>query len=331
MSVRESARFAFRFGVSFLLLAFLLRQVDAADVATRLGSLSAGSVSLVASLLLAQALAGALRWWVVIGLFDSGVDFFTALRLLYIGLFFNQTLPSSIGGDAVRVWMLHREGLPSADALFSVALDRLAALIGLVLIVAASLPLLFAVVPDSAARWALAVPMGLVTAGTIGLLTIRGRLAEWLGRHRATRPLAALAADARRLFLKPATGAAAAGLSLVIQGLTVACVFVLALALGVQVSFVECLVLVPPVILLLAVPISFAGWGVRETAMVVAFGYAGVPQPEAVAVSIAVGVSAMVFALPGGLVWLLSRAPEATPAARTDGTTVAAAKLRSGE
>jgi len=310
------AGFAFKVGVSFLLLALLLRHVDATAVVSRLGGLSPGAIALLASLLLVQALAGALRWWVVVGLFDSSVSYLTTLRLLYIGLFFNQTLPSSLGGDAVRVWMLHREGLPSADALFSVALDRLAALIGLVMIVAAGLPMLFAVVPDPTARWALAVPMGLVTLGTAGLLAIRGGLAERLERWTLTRPLAALAKNARRLFLKPATGGAATGLSLASHGVTIGCVFVLSRAIGVQVSFVDCLVLVPPVILLMAVPISLAGWGVRETAMVVAFGFVGVSQPDAVAVSIAVGLAVMAFGLPGGLVWLVSRRPEVASVAR---------------
>ena len=310
------AGFAFKVGVSSLLLALLLRHVDATAVVSRLGGLSPGAIALLASLLLVQALAGALRWWVVVGLFDSSVSYLTTLRLLYIGLFFNQTLPSSLGGDAVRVWMLHREGLSSADALFSVALDRLAALIGLVMIVAAGLPMLFAVVPDSNARWALAVPMGLVTLGTAGLLAIRGGLAEWLERWALTRPLAVLAKIRRRLFLKRATGGAATGLSLASHGITIGCVFVLGRAIGVRVSFADCLVLVPPVILLMAVPISLAGWGVRETAMVVAFGFVGVSQPDAVAVSIAVGLAVMAFGLPGGLVWLVSRRPEVASVAR---------------
>jgi len=317
--IRGLAGFALKAGVSLLLLGLLLRQVDATAVAGRLGGLALDGIAVLAAILLVQAVVGALRWWVVIGLFDSSVSFLTAFRLLYIGLFFNQTLPSSIGGDAVRVWMIHREGLPASDALFSVALDRLAALIGLVIVVAASLPMFFAVVPDTSARWALAAPMGLVALGTAGLLAIRGGLASWLERRALTRPLAALAANTRRLLLRPSTGGAAIGLSLASHGLTIGSVFVLGRAIGVQLSFVDCLVLVPPVILLLAVPISFAGWGVRETAMVVAFGFVGVAQTDAVAVSVAVGLSVMAFGLPGGLLWLLGRKPALSSTARASG------------
>lgn len=312
--------FAGKAGVSVLLLALLLRHVDATAVADRLGGLAPDRIVLLASLLLVQALSGALRWRVVIGLFDSSVSFLTALRLPYIGLFFNQTLPSSIGGDAVRVWMIHREGLSPSDALFSVALDRLAALIGLVILVAASLPMLFAVVPDTTARWALAAPIGLVTLGTAGLLAIRGGLATWLARGTLTRPLAVLAANTRRLLLRLATGGAAIGLPLASHGPTIGCV--LSCWGGHRRAAVVRrlpVVLVPPVIFLLAVPISLAGWGLRETAMVVAFGLAGVARSHAVAVSVASGLAVMVFGLPGGLLWLLSREPAPTSAAHAGG------------
>jgi hypothetical protein len=52
-------------------------------------------------------------------------------------------------------------------------------------------------------------------------------------------------------------------------------------------------------------PISFAGWGVRELGMVTAFGFVGVPAGQAGALSIAFGLVVLASALPGGLLWFV--------------------------
>ena len=87
--------------------------------------------------------------------------------------------------------------------------------------------------------------------------------------------------------------------------MTVAETFALARALGVAVDFLDCLVLVPPVILVSTLPISLAGWGVREGAMVAAFGLIGIAAYQALGVSVAFGLVAIVVGVPGGVVWLL--------------------------
>src|SRR5690606_4783819 len=79
------------------------------------------------------------------------------------------------------------------------------------------------------------------------------------------------------------------------------------------------LILVPPVMLVSMVPISIAGWGVREGAMITAFGLVGLDTADALALSIVFGVIVSLVGAPGGAIWALTRpkrAPEAvTPAA----------------
>jgi hypothetical protein len=73
-----------------------------------------------------------------------------------------------------------------------------------------------------------------------------------------------------------------------------------------EVSLRDCILLVPPVILVTVVPISIAGWGVREGAMVVAFGFINVPASAAFAVSVLFGLTLAAASLPGALLWWLS-------------------------
>ena len=64
------------------------------------------------------------------------------------------------------------------------------------------------------------------------------------------------------------------------------------------------MMIVPPVTLIQLVPVSLAGWGVREAALVVALGSFGVPAEAALAISVLVGLCLILVGLPGGLIWL---------------------------
>ena len=67
------------------------------------------------------------------------------------------------------------------------------------------------------------------------------------------------------------------------------------------------LLLVLPVLLIAAIPLSIAGWGTRETAMVLAFGYAGLPESDGLIVSVLLGIAMFAAGLVGGVIWILDR------------------------
>jgi len=63
---------------------------------------------------------------------------------------------------------------------------------------------------------------------------------------------------------------------------------------------------VPPVMLITMMPISIAGWGVREATMGLAFGFAGLASNEGVNISLLFGAVYFIVGAVGGLVWILS-------------------------
>jgi glycosyltransferase 2 family protein len=71
-------------------------------------------------------------------------------------------------------------------------------------------------------------------------------------------------------------------------------------------DFEQLFMLTPPIMLITMVPISIAGWGVREATMMVAFGYAGLAQADGTMVSILFGVVYFIVGALGGLVWIFS-------------------------
>jgi len=84
-------------------------------------------------------------------------------------------------------------------------------------------------------------------------------------------------------------------------------VLVLAAALGISVSPFDAFTLVPAALLLAMVPISLAGWGVREAVFIQAFSLASVAPSNALALSLLYGLVGLITGLLGGAVWFAER------------------------
>lgn len=290
---------ALKIAVSAALLWFLFHRTPLAPVLADLKRVRPGPAFLVLALGLAQIFLFAARWQRVAGICHAPLTFGQHLRLIFIGLFFNQTLPSSMGGDAVRLFLSVRMGVPAGRAFTSLAVDRCVALVMLMGLSIATLPLFIQLVGDAALRHGLSIFLAAGAAGFIILLAVGPLLAH---RWRITAPLGAIATGLRRIFLRLA-GAVILLLSLAIHLMSVAIVLLIASGLGIALSPDAALVLVPPILLVLVVPIAIAGWGLRESAMVVALAQVHVAAHDALAISILYGLLQILTALPGAVLW----------------------------
>jgi glycosyltransferase 2 family protein len=289
--------------ISVGLIAWLITTTERSELLNAFTSANPFVMAACVVLLLIPALVQTARWRIVARSLDLLFPFRPAFLIVLIGTFFNQVLPSSIGGDAVRAWRLNRSGVSFSRSLNSVVLDRLVALLGVVVITASATPLLFHWVPEPGKRFALVIVEVAIAAGlTFVMLLDRVRLPAFLELNRGIR--STLARDARRLFLVPRFLVPALGLALVIHFGVSFVVWLLARTIGVDVALYQCLLLVPAVILLAMLPVSVAGWGVREGAMVVAMGAIGVSRSDALATSVLFGFATAASGIPGLFVWL---------------------------
>src|SRR5262249_32289051 len=123
--------------VSAALLYFALRKANFADLASRIDLLSAAWLFLAVALTFLQIFIAVLRWRIVSTESGAPLPLRQAMRYNVIGTFFNQTLPSSIGGDAVRLWLVARSGAGWRAATYSIFVDRAVGLIALAIIIVA--------------------------------------------------------------------------------------------------------------------------------------------------------------------------------------------------
>jgi uncharacterized protein (TIRG00374 family) len=293
----------------------ILHKCDWTLIKQRLGAMSVVAAGGMCLLICIQTLILTLRWRWITECMGYTLSLRDGLMGQLISQFFNQGLPSSIGGDGVRIWWLTRIRVPLRQALENVLFDRLAGFFSLLLLVAASLCLLVSMTQDQAPIWGLAM---ITVASLAGALVVFlpwrfgwGRFLQQ-SNHFVVR-LAGKginwALDFRRLVLavirSPRDILRIGGSSLGVHLLSVMLGFFIARELGVAVTFWQCLAAMFPALLVAYLPLSIAGWGVREGAMVLAFGLIGVPASDAVVVSVTLGLGYLVVALCGGIVWVV--------------------------
>lgn len=293
--------------ISLALLYLALRKVNLTELASRINNVaSLGWIVVAIAATFLQIFVGVLRWREISAECGAPLGLRQAMRFNLIGTFFNQTLPSSIGGDAVRLWLVARGGAGWRAATYSIFVDRAIGLIALAIIIVGSLPWSLSLIGNPHGRSALLFVDFAALAGGVGFLVLGVLPWPWLRRWWGTHHIHACAVIANRVIFSRKHGPAIAVLSILVHVLAVVIAWCVVQSIAAPVVFGQIFQLVPPVMLITMLPISIAGWGVREATMGLAFGYAGLLPNEGVNVSLLYGAVTFLVGAFGGLVWIFS-------------------------
>ena len=298
-----------RVAASALLLTFVLWQVDLTDV---LAAIVTTSLPLFVAASLFHVLGvviRAIRWRLLLRAQGHEQSVADLSHAIMVGIFFNNLLPTSFGGDGYRALALARPCGSLATSSASVLADRILGVIALM--VFAALALLIGVSTDLATAPIWITLTGVAVALALAFVMLRGDRRAWLTRflpgrmlrEKLDRFLEALAVyrDEPRVI--------AAGLlwSFVLQLEVIVQFYLFGLALGWSVPFIVYALFVPIILLLLMLPISIGGFGVREGLFAAFFSTVGVDAAHAVALSWLWYGSGLIQALYGGYMLAISR------------------------
>jgi len=245
--------------------------------------------------LLSTLLAG-YRWGRVMKKMDFGQrsDFY--MRSYFKGSFFNQGLPTSIGGDAIRVLDVASHGHRKRDAFIGVFIDRVLGLAGLLILNLIANFFLPGLLPDNLSLMInVIVASGLI--GFISFIYIHKIKALNIGRLfnyilRISERLNKILHDTRSISFHLVIG-------ILIHLFSIINIYLVGQSVGLEYDLLTMAVIVPPVILLTLIPISLAGWGIREGAMIGLFGLIGAAQANILSMSIIYGIILIIASLPG--------------------------------
>jgi uncharacterized protein (TIRG00374 family) len=274
-------------------------QIDWPNFKAIVSRLSLGFALLGIMLITIQNLLAGARWWFIMEKLSSfHLTFPLTLKFLYISVLLNQVLPSSVGGDATRVLLAHNYRVPIGYAVRSVLLDRILTILGLLLLITFSLPFIEQAIPAAPGQLLFTLTLLLLTGGCLFLYVV-SLISPQLERLHVLRRPTSFVLSLKSFLLSPKkvippTLSAMLGFSMMTL-----IVYAMSVGLSINLSFIQCALLCPPIFLLAALPISIAGWGVREAGMVVGLGYAGVSPEEALALSLMLGTTVLIGSMPG--------------------------------
>ncbi len=297
----EAGRWGVRIAVSLGIVTYILVDVDRQHLWESLTGVRVSWVALAVALYLVGQGISALKWSVLgrsVGLRGSYLEY---ARFYFIGMFFNFLGVSTLGGDVVRALYLgrgHRPGL----ALNSVLFDRVSGLA--ILMALGSITLL------AYPQYHFAGPISFaLMAG--GIVLVVGwwtcpRLVKLLPKDNRIRrqvetDLAPFWRD-RRVLLR------AAGLSLVFHLSQVGVQWLLGRAVGVTLPFSYCLVFHPVLSIMMALPVSIGGFGVREGGYLYFLGLIDVQDSVAVTMGLLWWVVTAIAGLVGGAIFFATGA-----------------------
>lgn len=305
-----------KLAVSALLIGFLFRfrDVSSSTLLEAVESPRWGLLVLALGVFLASAIAGSVQWgWILrtAGLRTRGLELG---RLYFVGMFFNNFLLGNVGGDAVKVVDLGRREGDTVKVFCGTVLDRLLGLSALTVL--ALIAFAAAAAADLTLPPVLPLMLALVVwTGSLAVL-LSGRVSSLLSRLLARLPWPALrrrfdqlVREFRLYRRRPAWLSRVFLLALGVQALRVATHVVVAYGLGLRLGgdqVLQLFVLVPLLGILIALPISLNGLGLREVAAADLFMAAGVVavDAQAVAVEFLAYLVQVLVSLVGGVLFL---------------------------
>ncbi len=286
-----------RVAVSAGLLFWLFSETDPSLLLEAFCDISPGIWVSAFLMYIASQLVSSTRWYVLArGLgFPGRLSTYTGYY--FVGMYFNLFLPTSLGGDVLKVLFLSRGEAPRLRASYSVIMDRLLGLAamfwlgaGAIFLHQGMLPARFAIFLYSAALSTLIIPF--LVPGIHGLIS-----RPWPEMGSRLSPLV-------ELWQRPLTVATGFLLSLVLQSLGMGAVAMLGHDMSLSLPTAFYFAAFPLVAILTLLPVSFNGIGLREGGFVYFLGLKGIPAEKALTLSLSFFAVQVAASLIGGLAYV---------------------------
>ncbi|MDB6177755.1 lysylphosphatidylglycerol synthase transmembrane domain-containing protein [Paracoccus sp. Z330] len=288
--------------IALSMLALVWLALRGTDALTRLGDMSPGWALAAFVALNVQTWLSAWRWRLTARQLGIGISASHALGEYYLGQLVNQILPGGMTGDVGRA--LRSAGRNGrTPAALAVILERFMGNAMLVVVLLTAVVAVWVLPVDQPLPPHLpAILTVLLSAVALAALIVArasGRVAATL-RQALSLGLMARGMLSRQILLSLGTVLA-----------NIAAFALAARATGTTLPPLTALILIPPILFAMMIPISIAGWGVREGAAAAIFPLAGLGAGAGLAASLAFGILFLVSSLPGLVVPILRRSGNA--------------------
>jgi len=313
-------RTLFKVFISFGLLGWFLSRTDMKRLAAILTGLSLDTLAIVFGLYLTAWLVNTLKWKILL----REYKYWHLFSLNMIGQFYALVLPGQMAGEIVKAYKLIGQSKNGEKIVASVILDRFTGVIGLLLVGMLGLSVSRTEISANwTGRFAAAILCMGIGAYFLHFPVCDRLLRKWMAALKenchftsGVIDLLVRAIDAWQQYLKkPGLIFQSIGLGVAFQLLGVWINFLIARDIGITINYCDWCWIFTAVSLILLLPISFGGMGVREGGFLVLLGLFGVSNESALACSLAFFALQVATSLLGGAFELMLSSRERPPSA----------------
>lgn len=305
MTQRRRFKAALRWGAAAALLSLILWLAGPQKLARTLAGVDPAYFLLALLFSIASNLVSAARWAHLARMLGLLAPTGQLIVFYARGITANSILPgATLSGDMLRSYQLHRMGNSLLRSGISVLFDRVSGLwvLTLMSLLAAALAWGGGEAP-SGPVWGQSLVVASVLA--VGIVLpfsfVLGRWWHWLPLKKLVSVIDQCVEAMHALLRSRAALVRLMLLSVGVQMLSIAALWLCGFAAGLQVSFVTMVVLAAPIFIMAAVPAGLGGWGTRELAAILVFGALGYSADMAATTGILYGLCGLaqaVLALP---------------------------------
>jgi uncharacterized protein (TIRG00374 family) len=309
MTIRRPVRIALQVLVSAGVLAYLFWQVDIRRTFDLIAASNGWYLLAAYAIFLTTTVGMAWRWQVLLASKGLREPLMWLTKLYFIGYAAGQVLPTSIGGDTVRI-AAHARRVPDAkgEAAGAVLMERVLGSAGTLVLVAIGLVLAIGRYNNIREVVILEIALSVALALALALMFSR-RTNTWLQERGGTRRLARgfrSLWDALHGYRdQPRALLVVLAATVVLQFIRILAIWLCGEAVGLTVSPLVYIVMGPLLFLVMLIPFTINGLGVREAFFIAFLGRFGVDADAAFATGFLFYAVTVATALPGGafLLW----------------------------
>jgi uncharacterized protein (TIRG00374 family) len=262
---------------------------------------------IVAAFIASQAILAS-RWWLLLRTQGIHIEILAAIRLHFLGLFYNNAMPGSVGGDLIRAWYVTKHTDKKFAAVLSIFVDRFIGLCSSLMMAGFCY---FVLLRDVHLETSQKASSGILKWAVLAIAVLTGLVAVFpAGRKLLVKAYQQGVEFAKKLWTavvlygrNPLTILAAFGLTFILQSMVITGFWLIGRQIGIEASAKYYFVFFPLTWGIGAIPVSVGGAGLVEGGLVVLFKeIAKVPASLGLAIALCQRAVWIVAALPGAYI-----------------------------
>ncbi|MFO7891306.1 MAG: lysylphosphatidylglycerol synthase transmembrane domain-containing protein [bacterium] len=312
--IKKSLHTLLKLIISFALIVFLIKRIGISSIIEVISSVSLVWIGLALCIFLVSHCIGSYQWWLLLQAEKIKINFFNALKFYFVGLFFNNFLPSSLGGDLFRMFDINKFSSKGTSAVFSVIIDRFMGFFVLSCFAVLAFPVIILEnLFDQQYITYFLIFIGIWVF--ILFLFFNKKVAQpfaWVYEKLAPEEIHLKTIEvyrkihsfgrSRSLFIKLVF------ISILIQSLRIFMHYMVSRSLDVNVSCKYFFFIIPFIAIISSLPISIGGIGIRESIGMILFSsIAAIQNDVAVSIEFLAFLVAIFSSLPGGIIFIIRR------------------------